>query len=962
MKLLYSTLIIICSSLLYGQSYGLEWAKIHKPSSGGNSQGHRLAVDDSGYVYMAGTFRGNVDFDMGNGIANLTSAPLGIDVYVQKLDSLGNLIWVKTFTGSGDISSVEALAIDDSGSVYLGGVFEGTVDFDPGPGVDSKTCQSSSYYDAYIVKLNANGVYQWSATFASPGPDEIWDIEIDKQGNVLLVGGFNGNIDLDPSPNATYTISQNNGSYLVRLSPQGNFIWARNYGPIGQNTYARIKEIDVAENGNVFLSGYFNGLIDLDPGADSTFLTGIGTFLTKLDSSGNFIGAYQLSEGWSILDNMVLDDQGGVFVSGYFNNNTVDFDLGPGTHFLPFSLSAPSPAVDFFLAKFDTSGQFQWVMANGSPDYDFIHSLVVDSTGGILASGTFGESSLQSTLDFDPGVKEFNLTGETNHIAFRVKYDTHGNFLTGTALKSNVSIEAGEMAIDKRGYLYAIGAFRATVDFDPSSAVYNLGSTSYGERTFLQKLRPCNMSYGYDSIYACNSYTWIDGNTYFDDNNSASHLLTSSGGCDSLVYLNLTFITSSSLTIDSIEACGSYTWIDGVTYTSSNYLSSVILADKRGCDSVVNLALTIWGNSGVDSYNLCDSTLTWIDGQTYSTSNHTATHTITSSNGCDSVVSLDLTIGQSKSFTDVVVACDSYTWIDGITYTANDSTAAYTLATSTGCDSIVNLDLTLNQTTFGVDSIVACDRYTWIDGITYIHDNFNPLPTYTLTNIAGCDSVVSLSLRLNNSSYGLEVINACKSYTWINGVTYVNDTLVTDTVLSSIGCDSVLTLDLTVMNVDTSVSYNGTAMQANASNVSYQWIDCLNGFASINGANGQSFIPTHNGQYAVVLNNVGCIDTSGCFSINNVGLENPALFKSLSVSPNPNHGEFIIEGETLKGGHSIQFELFDPQGKRVYKSETPLNGCVFNQTVVLENTSAGKYFLRILLDNGFVTRALLIAP
>ena len=107
----------------------------------------------------------------------------------------------------------------------------------------------------------------------------------------------------------------------------------------------------------------------------------------------------------------------------------------------------------------------------------------------------------------------------------------------------------------------------------------------------------------------------------------------------------------------------------------------------------------------IDSVVICDS-YTWIDGNTYNTSNNTATFTSVNSIGCDSVITLDLTIFSSSTATDVVVACDSYTWIDGNTYTSSNNTATYTLMNTTGCDSVITLDLTIPSLT-SPDVIIA---------------------------------------------------------------------------------------------------------------------------------------------------------------------------------------------------------------------------------------------------------------
>ena len=231
---------------------------------------------------------------------------------------------------------------------------------------------------------------------------------------------------------------------------------------------------------------------------------------------------------------------------------------------------------------------------------------------------------------------------------------------------------------------------------------------------------------GTDTQVACGSYTWIDGNTYTASNNTATFTFPngSVNGCDSIVTLDLTINNSVSGT-DIQVACGSYTWIDGNTYTASNNSATftILNGSINGCDSTVTLDLTINNSvSGTDTQVACGS-YTWIDGNTYTTSNNSATFNIVGGavNGCDSLVTLDLTINNSVSGTDTQVACGSYTWIDGNTYTASNNTATFTFPNGSvnGCDSIVTLDLTINNSVSGIDTQVACGSFTWIDGNTY---------------------------------------------------------------------------------------------------------------------------------------------------------------------------------------------------------------------------------------------------
>ena len=316
---------------------------------------------------------------------------------------------------------------------------------------------------------------------------------------------------------------------------------------------------------------------------------------------------------------------------------------------------------------------------------------------------------------------------------------------------------------------------------------------------------------------ACDSYTWIDGITYTSNNSTAQCILTSlETGCDSVVTLKLK-INKSKTSTDVINECDSYTWIDGVTYTESNYTAKKTLTTAAGCDSVVTLNLTInHSSTGTDVQTACDS-YTWIDGVTYTESNYTATKILTNSVGCDSVVTLNLTLNHTTYGTDHQVACDSLRWIDGNLYTASNHTATCVITNEAGCDSVVTLDLTINKSNTGIDNVVACDRYTWINGHTYSSNNNTA--TYTLKNAAGCDSVVTLNLTINKSSIGTDVHEACGSFTWIDGNTYTestNEPIFTTT--NAAGCDSVVVL---VLTIHTPVANSTTVERCG----SYQWTE-----------------------------------------------------------------------------------------------------------------------------------------
>lgn len=283
--------------------------------------------------------------------------------------------------------------------------------------------------------------------------------------------------------------------------------------------------------------------------------------------------------------------------------------------------------------------------------------------------------------------------------------------------------------------------------------------------------------------------------------------------------------------------------------------------------------------------------------------------------GCESLRSeILVTVNAPSTGTFVHTACGSYTWIDGINYVASNNTATHTLTNAVGCDSVVTLNLTINMPNTGTDVITACGSHTWIDGVTYVASNNSA--THTLTNAAGCDSVVTLNLTINMPNSGTDVITACDSHTWIDGVTYVaSNNTATHTLTNAAGCDSVVTLNLTINTVDVSVTQiDAVTIEADAVGATYQWIDCANNQV-ISGATSQTFTATVNGNYAVIVTENNCSDTSACTTINSVGIEENGANISFTLYPNPTNGNVTISlGKGLTNG---EIRVFDVYGKIV---------------------------------------------
>jgi hypothetical protein len=250
----------------------------------------------------------------------------------------------------------------------------------------------------------------------------------------------------------------------------------------------------------------------------------------------------------------------------------------------------------------------------------------------------------------------------------------------------------------------------------------------------------------------------------------------------------------------------------------------------------------------------------------------------------------------------------------------------------------VNVSTTLIAT----DVITACDSYMWRDGVTYTSSNNTA--TFTVVSPLGCDSLITLDLTINNSTTSTDIQTGCNSFTWINGVTYTASNNTAQHIsTNAAGCDSIITLDLTIKSVDVSVTVNDPVITANESGATYRWLDCNNSFAVVPGATSQAFTATANGVYAVEVTKDGCSDTSMCITISTVGISNNDPFATISIFPNPNQGVVNIGLGELK---DVSIKVFNISGM-VLHSASNINSSTYQFEF---NKTPGIYIIDLISD------------
>jgi hypothetical protein len=346
-----------------------------------------------------------------------------------------------------------------------------------------------------------------------------------------------------------------------------------------------------------------------------------------------------------------------------------------------------------------------------------------------------------------------------------------------------------------------------------SPAIDNLATTSYtftpniGECATIQNMTVVvnTISSSISNLTICdNDLPFIWNGLTFSENGTQSTTLTSNNtGCDSTVTLNLSVNPTFSI-IEELTICQSelpYLW-NGITFANSGSQTASLFT-ANGCDSIVTLNLTVISEfTSLETHIGCmgDGYSVDVNGTIYDEANPTGTETVTAVAGCDSIVSINLIFNSVLPGTDVQSACDSYTWIDGNTYNSSNNDAMWVIPSVSGCDSIITLELTITNSNTGTDIKSACDTYTWIDGNTYTTSNNNA--TWVLTNIEGCDSLVTLDLTINDSPTLID---------FSNGGTYCEGESVLSLTAEVSGVPD-FTLDYTLNGNPLSISSNNSSI------------------------------------------------------------------------------------------------------------------------------------------------------
>ena len=297
--------------------------------------------------------------------------------------------------------------------------------------------------------------------------------------------------------------------------------------------------------------------------------------------------------------------------------------------------------------------------------------------------------------------------------------------------------------------------------------------------------------------------------------------------------------------------------------------------------------------------------------------------------------------------------CSNQTYTFGSQTLSAAGTYTNTLVSTLGCDSVVVLSLSINQTSSSTLNAAICQGGTYTLGSQVLSTS----GTYTevVPNAVGCDSTITLTLIVNTPTVSTNTLTLCENGYQFGSQTLTASGTYTNTIINVAGCDSVITLNLTLNPpVTATATTSGTTINSTVSPSvnTYQWIDCASG-NPIMSETAASYSPMVNGSYAVIVGNPsGCIDTSNCAVVNTIGFNELSLKASLQVYPNPAVNDIHI---VSNGNEIISYAVIDITGRVVLTKSIENKATELN--VSLETINQGAYMLEVQTAEGKVYKS-----
>lgn len=831
--------------------------------------------------------------------------------------------------------------------------------------VSGETSQSFTTHDRgeYAVEISSSGCIDtstcyviddsWMKSFGSTILDHIEDVVTDDQGNVFITGQIRGDNDInfDISTHMTGTNAQDH-IYLQKYNPSGRLLWTRLLGAYDNNDEEGCA-IVIDHANNIVLTGTFSSTVDFDPGTADSSITAGGKdiFIAKYTTEGKLMWAGNIGgSSTSAVRDIGVDSENSVYLIGNFYS-TVDFD--PGTANYPQSSNGVN---DVFFLKLNSSGDFVWVKTFGGSTHENGYSLAVDQSDNVIISGTF----LSSNIDFDPGAGTDIISSAGDYDIFLSKYDKNGNYFWTKAFQNSTDLKIpGNVICDSLNNIYLNGSFDGQVDFDPGVGVTTLTSMGGNYDSFVLKLDASGSfvwvsqlggvgtENGYDMQLDRNGNLAIAGrfNSY-TDLDPGSGVYNWSGPIPSICILDtlgnfVDFKPVGAVPYDiSVDPYNNY-FISGIFYgiTDFNLMDEIITLEDNGSGDafLVKLADNCLVSSSTN-ISACDSLL-YTDGNTYYSSVNFNT-SISGLGACDTSQTVYLTVLESSYGTLSATNCNSYISPSGNYTWTTSGFYSDTITNAAGCDSVISVSLV-------IDSVYNINQFMGIcfgDSVMLegSFQNLSGIYFDTLQSSLGCDSIIATNLTIYDTSLVYDAITICLGDSVLIDGTYQFSQGTYFEHYSTIhGCDSIKSVELIVNDVQVSLTANADTLIAVPGGLDYQWADCIYDTIIVTTTD-SLFVPDVTSSYYVIASDQGCVDTSACIYVNISAIEK-SVADQLILYPNPVANLLTVEFNTQ--AQSVQYAVYDIYGKKIMEGRHNAAAKIFNLDV--QSLSSGKYFLKL---------------
>lgn len=481
-----------------------------------------------------------------------------------------------------------------------------------------------------LLSVHASAqVFDWAHSFGGADTDVATWVSTDSAGNVYTAGLFHGTVDFDPGPGTAIEIAVGTSHYVQKLSADGNFLWV---SVSVSSFWERLTGLAVDADGNVVVAFVENGTNSADSRVrklDSNgallweqVLTGFDSFSIATDSVGDlFIGGRNAGNDGVVrkldptgafvteavfvapflqaatVEAVTLDDLGNVYACGTYYGQ-VDFDPGPGVQTLD---SMPTVQFWTFALKLNAAMELDWAFSLKTYD-DAVPAIAVDGAKNVWVATTYG-----AAIDADPGPGSvmYNCSGG-GRCGLIVKVDAAGNYSWSGDLDAIGYSVADAVSADGAGAVVVAGSYDGTCDFDPGPATNNLVAQGLGANAYVLQLDTSGTFQYQSTVPGNGGASWarsvattesgafvVSGSFTANaslDPTDVSQTTSSMGDEDVFVQRFIPCVTSSILDttvcVSFLSPSGTAQWTETGQYTD-------VIANAAGCDSIITVNLTI---------------------------------------------------------------------------------------------------------------------------------------------------------------------------------------------------------------------------------------------------------------------------------------------------------------------------------------------------------------------------------